>query len=315
MRVGIIGFGRAGRARFRALTSLGVTVERIASSRAPLLLKEFSGVESPLASPDRWTAEWRELIADPNLECVLICSENHLHERQARAALEAGKHVCVEFPLATTAARASSLWRLAQARNQCLHVEVIGSLTAKHRWAQRMARNSSVSAWFSHFTGGLYRWVERAAQDRLTPLLAFGRLYQAIDLFGPLTLNDASLSTNLGRGAQDASPPHYLLKMTFESAAGVTVTLREERGVTRSRASKITLHDLRGDELKPEPLACDQPQRPLFELDLCHFLAQTGARQFSTIPDYAPSETLMLTHQLCDQVTRYLRGLLCEDLL
>ena len=308
MRVGIIGFGRAGRARLRALTSLGITVERIASSRAPQLLQEFKSVESPLASPDKWTTEWRELIADPNLESVLICSENHLHERQAHDALEAGKHVCVEFPLTSTAIQASSLLRLAQARNRCLHVEVIGSLTANHRWAQSIARSGSVSAWSSHFTGGLYRWVERAAQNQLTPLLAFGRLYQAIDLFGALTIRDASLSSKLERADQDDSAPHYLLKMKLESAAGVTVTLQEERGVSRSRASNITLYDRLGCELYPTPLARDHPQRPLFELDLCHFLAQTGAHQFSMLPDYSTPETLILTHQLCDQVARYLKG-------
>lgn len=44
-----------------------------------------------------------ELLADPDLEAIFVCTPNHLHERQALAALEAGKHVLVERPLALTA--------------------------------------------------------------------------------------------------------------------------------------------------------------------------------------------------------------------
>jgi predicted dehydrogenase len=44
------------------------------------------------------------LLSDPDLEAILVCTPNHLHEQQAVAALEAGKHVLVERPLALTAA-------------------------------------------------------------------------------------------------------------------------------------------------------------------------------------------------------------------
>jgi predicted dehydrogenase len=53
------------------------------------------------------------LAADPGVDVVHICTPNHLHADLARRALEAGKHVVCEKPLATTAAAAAELVALA----------------------------------------------------------------------------------------------------------------------------------------------------------------------------------------------------------
>jgi predicted dehydrogenase len=48
----------------------------------------------------RRVADDEELFADPELEAVVVCTPNHLHESQATAALQGGKHVLVERPVA-----------------------------------------------------------------------------------------------------------------------------------------------------------------------------------------------------------------------
>jgi predicted dehydrogenase len=53
------------------------------------------------------------LATDPDVDVVHICTPNHLHAGLARLALEAGKHVVCEKPLATTAAEAAELVDLA----------------------------------------------------------------------------------------------------------------------------------------------------------------------------------------------------------
>jgi predicted dehydrogenase len=50
----------------------------------------------------RWTADWREIATDEEVDLVDIGTPNHLHAEQAVAMLEAGKHVACEKPLAGT---------------------------------------------------------------------------------------------------------------------------------------------------------------------------------------------------------------------
>lgn len=65
---------------------------------------------------------FEELIADPDLELIVVNTPNALHLDMARRALEAGKHVIVEKPMTVTAAEAQTLIDLARSRNLMLSV-------------------------------------------------------------------------------------------------------------------------------------------------------------------------------------------------
>lgn len=56
------------------------------------------------------------LVADPDVDVVHVCTPNATHAAIARAALEAGKHVICEKPLATSSADAAALADLAADR-------------------------------------------------------------------------------------------------------------------------------------------------------------------------------------------------------
>lgn len=64
--------------------------------------------EAELAAfAQRWgwqnhTTDWRAAVTDPDVHLVDVGTPNHLHREQAIAALEAGKHVACEKPLAGT---------------------------------------------------------------------------------------------------------------------------------------------------------------------------------------------------------------------
>jgi predicted dehydrogenase len=47
----------------------------------------------------RATAEWREVVDDPEVEAVSIATPNHLHREVALAAADAGKHFWIEKPV------------------------------------------------------------------------------------------------------------------------------------------------------------------------------------------------------------------------
>jgi xylose dehydrogenase (NAD/NADP) len=73
---------------------------------------------NPTVAYDNYEA----LIADPKVTAVYISLSNNLHAQWAIKALQAGKHILSEKPLATTAAEAIKMFEVAQA-NQKLIVE------------------------------------------------------------------------------------------------------------------------------------------------------------------------------------------------
>ena len=64
----------------------------------------------------RASADWRALVADPEIDVVNITAPNALHKEMALAAIAAGKHVYCEKPLAPLAADARAMAEAAEAR-------------------------------------------------------------------------------------------------------------------------------------------------------------------------------------------------------
>ncbi len=98
IKVAIIGTGFMGRVHTEALRRLGnIDVVGVAGSSTERARKFADQVFI-----DRATGDYRELIADPQVDTVHICSPNSLHCEQTMAALMAGKHVLCEKPLASS---------------------------------------------------------------------------------------------------------------------------------------------------------------------------------------------------------------------
>ncbi|HEY8577507.1 MAG TPA: Gfo/Idh/MocA family oxidoreductase [Devosia sp.] len=72
---------------------------------------------------ERATGDWRELIADPEVEVVSITTPNAFHAEMAIAALEAGKHVWCEKPMAVALVDAE---RMAAAAHRSGRVAILG---------------------------------------------------------------------------------------------------------------------------------------------------------------------------------------------
>jgi predicted dehydrogenase len=68
----------------------------------------------------RMTADFDEMLADPELQAVVVATPVVTHHDLARAALEAGKHVFVEKPMAVQAPEAEELVALAEERERVL---------------------------------------------------------------------------------------------------------------------------------------------------------------------------------------------------
>jgi predicted dehydrogenase len=96
---GFIGKVHARSARLAGARLIGVAASSAESARAAAA---ELGAERHFASAD-------ELVRDPDVDVVHVCTPNHLHLPLAEAALAAGKHVICEKPLALGAAGAQRL--------------------------------------------------------------------------------------------------------------------------------------------------------------------------------------------------------------
>jgi predicted dehydrogenase len=109
-KVAIFGIGFMGRVHTEALRRLGnVEVIGVAGRTAEAARKfaDNLGIE-------RATGHYQDLLADADVSAVHICAPNDLHYAMANAAMQAGKHVLCEKPLASTVAEASSMVALAK---------------------------------------------------------------------------------------------------------------------------------------------------------------------------------------------------------
>ncbi|MDR0567866.1 MAG: Gfo/Idh/MocA family oxidoreductase [Spirochaetaceae bacterium] len=58
---------------------------------------------------EKGTANWKDIIADPSIDIVDICTPNNAHAEIAIAAAEAGKHIICEKPIARTLEEAKAM--------------------------------------------------------------------------------------------------------------------------------------------------------------------------------------------------------------
>ena len=68
------------------------------------------------------TPNWEDVMADPEVDAIVVATPASTHYKLAKIALEAGKHVLVEKPLAMCTAEADELVALAQATGRTLMV-------------------------------------------------------------------------------------------------------------------------------------------------------------------------------------------------
>ncbi|CAH0142133.1 Gfo/Idh/MocA family protein [Stenotrophomonas lactitubi] len=108
--IAIVGTGMIGAVHRRAALLAGADIRGVAASSPQRALEVAQSWNVPRAYRDI-----EEVVADPQVQVVHVCTPNHLHHPMAQAALQAGKHVICEKPLATTLEDAKALAALAAA--------------------------------------------------------------------------------------------------------------------------------------------------------------------------------------------------------
>ena len=158
LRLGVIGVGWAGQRQIRAAAELDgrIEVTAIADHDGEHLREMATALDI-----DKAYQNLNDMLADPRIDAVSICTPHALHKPMTIATAEAGKHVLVEKPMALTVNDATDMIDAAQQNGVKLYVAenwVYSPMTAYLR--DIVATGMHIG----ELTAATYAWGFRARQ-------------------------------------------------------------------------------------------------------------------------------------------------------
>jgi 1,5-anhydro-D-fructose reductase (1,5-anhydro-D-mannitol-forming) len=115
---GIVGLGGIARLMARAIGQAENASLAAVCSRDPAKAAEFAAAHGAA----RRVTDYQAMLADPSVDAVYVATPNALHASQTLAALQAGKHVLVEKPMALGVGDARRMVAAARAAGRVLGV-------------------------------------------------------------------------------------------------------------------------------------------------------------------------------------------------
>ena len=131
VRIGIVGVGFMGMIHYLAAQKCrGARVVALSSRDPRKLAGDWRGIRGNFGPPGeqmdlsavKGHPRYEDLLADPDVDLIDICSPTHLHADMTVAALRAGKHVLVEKAIALEADQADAMLRAAADATRLLMV-------------------------------------------------------------------------------------------------------------------------------------------------------------------------------------------------
>lgn len=118
LNVGLVGAGFMGKAHVIAYSNMP---KLFWPAPAMPVLKTICDIEPSIAEEakerfgfEKCCTDWRDIVNDPEIDVISICTPNNAHAEMAIAALEAGKHVICEKPIASTLKDAKAMAEAAE---------------------------------------------------------------------------------------------------------------------------------------------------------------------------------------------------------
>ncbi len=184
LRVGLVGTGFVAKVRSQTLAAEDRTHLVAVSGRSPSRTAEFAASVAALA-----VADWQTLVAIPDIDLVIVSTINGGRGEIVRAAIAAGKHTVVEYPISLDPQEAAEIIELAAAKKVLLHVEHIELLGGLHQtmreWLSRLgevyyARYSTIVPQ----RPAPQKWTFHRTEFGFPLSGALSRLHRFTDLFG-----------------------------------------------------------------------------------------------------------------------------------
>lgn len=243
LRVGVVGLGFAGTTHTRAYQQVpGVEVIGLAGLEADRLAQMGEEFSIP-----HLYAQWEDLLARDDLDVVSVCTPNFLHAPIAIAALQGGRHVLCEKPLARTAADAEAMVEAAKAAGRVLHTafnhRARGDVATLKDFvdAGLLGRVYYAKAYWMRRNGipGLGSWFTSKELAGGGPLIDLGvhALDQALYLMGEPEITTVSATTYAeygprGRGMRRVGNPKMQTGSGYEVEDLATAYMRTADGAT-----------------------------------------------------------------------------------
>ena len=185
IRLGLVGSG--GMAAKRAASFAALKGFRLIALAAR---NQGTGAELARRHGLELLGNWEELVQRPDVDAVAVCTPNDSHGPIARAALEAGKHVFLEYPLARRLEEGEELVRTARSTGRVLRVAHGEVAHPGHRQLKETVRamGGLLVALFARLTPGRGARPEVLFNIPVSgpPALFFVyHIYPLVDLFGP----------------------------------------------------------------------------------------------------------------------------------
>ncbi|MEO1208047.1 MAG: Gfo/Idh/MocA family oxidoreductase [Cyanobacteria bacterium J06638_20] len=185
--IGIVGTGYAARTRTDMFHQDERSHVTAIAGRDPEKTSALAQTCGALALPD-----WQTLVHRDDVDLVVIAVINRDHGAIAQAALRAGKHVVVEYPLSLNLAEAEQILELARTQQKLLHVEHIELLSGIHTAiANALPRiGTPFYVRYSNLSPqrpAPNRWTYRTDLFGFPLIGALARINRLIHLFGPVT--------------------------------------------------------------------------------------------------------------------------------
>lgn len=183
-RVGIVGTGYAAKRRAEAFLRDGRAELMAVAGKWQQAREQFAS-NYDLAA----IASWENLIQRDDLDLIVVCTVNRRHGAVVRAALEAGKHVVVEYPLSLDPTEAAELIQLAEAKKRLLHVEHIELLGGLHQTIRQTLPELGAITYGHYITLApkaktLPHWTYHYEDYGFPFVAALSRVNRLLDLFG-----------------------------------------------------------------------------------------------------------------------------------
>jgi len=228
---GLIGCGDIARKRVAPALRDAPMCELIAVSRARAELAESFARDF---GARRWHSDWRELVADEEIDAVYVATPVHLHSEQTIAAAEAGKHVLCEKPMAMDVAECDRMIAACRANGVKLGVAYYRHFYPVVRRVKELLDSRELGVpiiaqinafeWFDPEPSNPRAWLIQKEFSGGGPMFDFGchRIEVLLNVFGAVREVKATLAnTYFHREVEDLATAIF----QFESGTCATLTV------------------------------------------------------------------------------------------